>query len=479
MALYLDLTIRFLTDRYHGGDWPPSPARLFQALVAGAKAGPANASWEARHQSAMEWLEQRPNPEIFARPNLEGQKYTLFVPNNSLDKNRQNTKTSKLVQPRIMTNHALGQPDLLYRWRFEETTASREHVLALDEVASRLRALGWGVDFAAACIECIASPATPGSLVRFAPDTAGDIPLRTAQLGLLKHLDDSHRAFKNRITSKGVDPYTRPVNFGHAFYRNTAVAPGRRFIAFTLEQLDGGVFAVPWHRGQVVAAMVRHAAKEAMIQEEMDSAWVDSYICGHTDTQDLGHRLSYLPLPSIGHQHSDGGIRRVLIVEPPSPTPADRECLDLLAIKLAGVTLTDHFGAPRAILVSPENTRTVLPFYKREAAVWESVTPVCLHGFNASRRELSLTKTNRLLCQAFDAAGFPTSSIIELNFQPAPYWGGCGAAGRIGVPGHLAKWPKLHVRVRFNRRVSGPVLAGIGRHYGIGVFAAWPDGRES
>src|ERR1700678_3506039 len=86
MALNLDLTIRFLTDRYHGGDWPPSPARLFQALVAGAKAGPANASWEARHQSALEWLEQRPNPEIFARPTVEGQKYTLFVPNNSLDK---------------------------------------------------------------------------------------------------------------------------------------------------------------------------------------------------------------------------------------------------------------------------------------------------------------------------------------------------------------------------------------------------------
>lgn len=30
----LCISVTFLTGRYHGEEWPPSPARLFQALVA-------------------------------------------------------------------------------------------------------------------------------------------------------------------------------------------------------------------------------------------------------------------------------------------------------------------------------------------------------------------------------------------------------------------------------------------------------------
>lgn len=481
MSLYLDLTVRFLTDRYHGDDWPPSPARLFQALVAGAKTGPVATRWQARHESAFEWLERCSHPEIFARPSIEGQSYILFVPNNSWDnkslKQYEHTKTSKLVRPRILKDHQLGHPDLLYRWQLEDVPEIHFHVEALDELASRLRALGWGIDFAAACVNSVSDPAAPSSLERFIPDTSGDIPLPTPRPGLLRHLDDCHRAFKTRITAKGVNSNTRPSEFGQAIYRNSAAAPGRRCVAFDLKQLDDAAFAIfPWHQAQIVAAMLRHTAKEAMTEEEMDSAWIDSYICGHTETRDLGHRLSYVPLPSIGHRHADGGIRRVMIVEPPSPTPADREALDLLAIKLPGRILTDHGSTERALLSPPKNTSSVLPFYvrkpKQESTVWESVTPVCLHGFNTSRGDISLAKTNRLLCQAFETAGFSAANIASLTFQPAPYWGGCAAAGRIRVPDHLSKWPKLHVRVEFLSPIRGPVLAGIGRHYGIGLFAA-------
>lgn len=483
MPDYLDLTVRFLTDRYHGRDWPPSPARLFQALVAGAKTGPVAAHWEDRHQSALEWLERQENPEIFARASAEGRVYTLYVPNNSLDANRENTSTSKEVHPRILKDHELGQPDLLYRWCLEGTSEIRQHATSLDELASRLRALGWGIDFAAACVNSASNPTTPALLERFVLDTSGNIPLPAPRPGLLQHLDDCHRAFKDRITAKGVNPNTRPSEFGQARYRNASIAPGRRCVAFDLKQLDEDAFAIfPWHQTQIVAAWLRHAAKEAMTEEKMDSAWIGSYICGHTEAQDLGHRLSYVPLPSIGHQHADGGIRRVMIVEPPSPTSADREALDLLTIKLSGRILTDDGGTPRALLAPPENTSAVLPFYIRrlncEAAVWESVTPVCLHGFNTLRGEISLPKTNRLLCQAFETAGFAAANISSLTFQPAPYWDGCAAAGRIGVPDHLKKWPKLHVRAEFKQSVRGPVLAGLGRHYGIGLFAATIKNRE-
>jgi len=62
--------------------------------------------------------------------------------------------------------------------------------------------------------------------------------------------------------------------------------------------------------------------------------------------------------------------------------------------------------------------------------------------------------------------------IHEMAFQRAPYWSGCQAATDIRVPRHLAQWPRVHVRLKLSEPIKGPLLGGIGRHYGIGVFAA-------
>ena len=37
MALHLDLTVRLFSDRYHGREWPPSPARVFKLLLQAPK----------------------------------------------------------------------------------------------------------------------------------------------------------------------------------------------------------------------------------------------------------------------------------------------------------------------------------------------------------------------------------------------------------------------------------------------------------
>src|SRR6266852_8079352 len=111
MPHQLQLIIRFLTDHYHGTDWPPSPARLFQALVAAGKTGASGTKWTSCHQDALEWLESLGSPEIFARPHQSSKRYTLFVPNNSLDGDK-STKTSKLIAPRLLKNRSIGQPDV-------------------------------------------------------------------------------------------------------------------------------------------------------------------------------------------------------------------------------------------------------------------------------------------------------------------------------------------------------------------------------
>jgi CRISPR-associated protein Csb2 len=100
------------------------------------------------------------------------------------------------------------------------------------------------------------------------------------------------------------------------------------------------------------------------------------------------------------------------------------------------------------------------------------VTPVILHGFNATRGVVSGGKTERLLLRAFEMAGRSQEQIETMAFQAAPLWQGAEAAKGIRVPKHLDGYPRYHVEVKFRGVAEGPMLAGIGRHYGIGVFAA-------
>src|SRR6266851_4757532 len=190
MPQHLDLTIRFLTDRYHGrgDDWPPSPARLYQALVAGAKTGAAGRQWSDCHKSALEWLELLGPPEIFARAAAIGKAYTIYVPNNSLAADKTSTKTSKAVNPRIVARQILGEPDVLYRWLIKDEDIAHGNLPALDQVASQLLALGWGVDFAAAIAQITDGPAPPLDLEHFTPGARGGNLLRIPEAGFLEHL---------------------------------------------------------------------------------------------------------------------------------------------------------------------------------------------------------------------------------------------------------------------------------------------------
>jgi len=82
MTRALLASVRFHDGRYHGvGDWPPSPARLFQGLVAAAALPGLNDT----KRNALKWLETLSAPAIAAPAAYSGQNVNLFVPNNDLD----------------------------------------------------------------------------------------------------------------------------------------------------------------------------------------------------------------------------------------------------------------------------------------------------------------------------------------------------------------------------------------------------------
>ena len=89
MSSRLCFTIRYLQPCFHGrGDagrpeWPPSPLRLFQALVAAA-AGRWNERVSLnRSIAALHWFEKLPVPEIIAPDGHASRTgYRTYVPDN-------------------------------------------------------------------------------------------------------------------------------------------------------------------------------------------------------------------------------------------------------------------------------------------------------------------------------------------------------------------------------------------------------------
>ena len=72
MMRYLSMSVTFLDPLFHGrgdGDvpeWPPSPMRLFQAMLAASRVGCHNREWSDKHAAAFRWLERRKPPDIVA-----------------------------------------------------------------------------------------------------------------------------------------------------------------------------------------------------------------------------------------------------------------------------------------------------------------------------------------------------------------------------------------------------------------------------
>ena len=146
MTQHLVLTIRFHAPRYHGtADWPPAPARVFQALVAGVARGNTLPAESAR---ALAWLERLPPPIIAAPRMRTGSRVELFVPNNDADAvggdpaNIGEIRVKKVVLPRLLEE---GTP-LLYAW--ELPPSASEHAPGVVEAAESLYQLGRGIDMA-------------------------------------------------------------------------------------------------------------------------------------------------------------------------------------------------------------------------------------------------------------------------------------------------------------------------------------------
>lgn len=490
MGRWLVLSARWIAGSYHGSEWPPSPGRYFQALLAGAKLRYRGCEGSQGIDEAFGWLERQAPPVVLAPSVERGVPYSVFGPLNNWEslavawvqgktprKPPEELRSRIDFRPWYLSGIATETSSTVrYAWSLNDSDPAVETLAPrLCTLSSYLLALGWGVDLAVGCGRILSDSefsALAKGVVRYAAgrDSPGAVSLAIPTTGWTERLESNFVAWSARTTGESLTNLAGTVPSGRTVCYCREDGPLRRpHVALLLQGLDGRPASVAWQDGIVVASWLRHASGARMERERQDAAWIRSYVMGHGDGEERNHRLSYVPLPTIGHPHADGRVRRALVVEPPGASPSIAK---LLAWGLEGTRVTDNEGVVRARLLPLGPQDRVLGRYVREAASWASVTPVILHGHDRKGRRFSAAKAERLLREAFMQSGYAVGEIAELSYQPAPYWAGTGAASGCRVPGHLARWPRFHVAVRFRRPVPGPVLVGIGRHYGLGVFAA-------
>lgn len=507
----LAIRVQFLAG-YTGREWPPSPARLFKALVSSARMGWAS-SKRKKIEEALRKLEQQgwtgytKLPEISApRATLRPSRQRRFVPNNSRNwptERKLNPKKSIDLEPEPMVGWDIEPPSIVWYW-WPNFDASFVNVIR--EVSRRVVSVGKGEDFAL----LDAFPHLPQELppVRWKPAPSG-VSLEVPEAGCLAVCDDFFtRAAKNELPlpAAGVRAVT---------YASDAYGADQEIPTFVLGLWRKGK-RCSWDARllQQVIDPVRHLLCDEIQREVVDSLARCSSEVPAMETlvrrvllgqNEHGHpicesHLAILPLPSVLGPYPDGRVRRIALTDlGRGKDPNRRAIVELAHVLLHGRELRDNNKQGIGVILETEPDGQWLRAITKPSRVWSTVTPLvqpakeltskewqCLVearrnaeqqpakavAYEIYLRKRRLELLNRSVQQAIEGTGAQVKSI---EFTKSGWIAGVHVATQYRANGYLGETPKLHVRVTFDKAIAGPIAIGRGRHVGFGVL--WPEGE--
>lgn len=505
MPRALLISVRFHDGRYHGvGDWPPSPARLFQALVAGAAKG---GTIPPAERAALAWLEGQGAPEIVAPPARVGRPYNNYVPNNDLDAvggdptRIADIRAPKHIRPRLFDT---GIP-LLYLWRFDEDEAEADALVAL---ADRLYQLGRGVDMAWASAEIPSAEAAEAKLTahggtRHRPSQGREGTMLACPMdGTLKSLEERFIGMGARLAVEGKGKKAQQLFTQPPKARFTQVAydcPPTRLL-FDIRDLASDKatpeFAAQSLRGVVrLVETLRDGAAGKLAEALPDqSALIERVFIGRNATEaDKASRIRIIPLPSIGHHHAESSIRRILLEIPPDcPLPRGDIGWAFAAFiphdpktgELAGWQLVEakdrrmlgHYGIAGDWRDVFRLWRTVIPAALPERAARRRIDPrrMQAEAKDAAERIAEEGQAAKAVRAALRHAGIETP-VEHIRVQHEPF-SAKGARAETFAPGtRFAKARLWHIEIAFAEPRTGPLVIGDGRYLGLGLMAPVKD----
>lgn len=487
MGRHYALTVHLHDARYHGAEeWPPAPARVFQALVAGAARGRRVPEDAAR---ALELLQGLAPPVIAAPVARRGQLVGLFVPNNDLDavggdpERVGDVRVKKTVQPYLLE----GEPTLLYAWPLPQ--GGGEELVAL---AGGLYQLGRGVDAAWAVGELIDDQQLAARLRAHRGGVhrprAGDgarvlaVPTSSSLPSLVRRFEATLVRLRSGVQGRTLFVQPPKAHFSFVHYDGTA-----RYRLLELRRESEPARSAPWpaHGATALVEHVRDTAFDALSSAlPARRAEIERVLIGRrqdgTNEGPSAERVRFIPLPSIGHEHADQSIRRVLVCVPPGPLSED----DVLWA-LTGRSIKSVAGEARATTLAAGPADEMVERYRAAARRWRSITPLALgsamrrriepkrrrhEAKSATERQTEERAARNAVAQALRHAGVQ-ASLVGVRVQREPFDGHGTRAERFAQGTRFAKESLWHAEITLDRELRGPLVLGDGRFLGLGVMA--------
>ena len=506
MQRALLVTVRLYEGRYHGLDerhaceWPPAPARLFQALLSGAARG---ATVPAAAQAALDWLQTLPPPVIAAPRGIPGQACLNYVPNNDLDAvlpGRRfedavaRTRVGKRIRPTLFDAAA----PVLYCWSVSH--GDDGHAPALCAAADEIYQLGRGVDMAWAEAVVVDFEDAErrlsghgGIVYRPSGDGTGSHYLLCPRPGLRQSLTARFEGMRERFRTGGTarKPVLAFVQPPKPRLRRVAYGAEPHRFVFELREGDARADYAGWPLSGA-AELVQSARDKAAehlrtaVPDLGDS--VERYLIGRdAGAADKSSRVRIVPIPSVGHEHVDPSIRRLAIRVPQSCPLAP----DDVAWAFSQVAWTDDDRVIVRELHRVDDDRMVARFDRR-GQHWRSVTPLALSM--ARRRRIDPDRrteeakggTERAAEEARAVAAVHDAlrhadvrvPVARVLVQREPFDRRGARAERFAPGTRFPKETLWHAAITFTESVSGPLLLGDGRFLGLGLMRPDEQVRE-
>jgi CRISPR-associated protein Csb2 len=493
------LTGRVVATQRHEreeAEWPPHPSRLFSALVDTAfqALSPDGTGLPPEVRSALEWLEALPQPAIAASDAQRRQVTQTFVPVN--DAATPEVRVNAVPSPAnveaalaVLPDHRGKQarffptviperPVVYFIWR--EAPDVETHRPSLERIASFVTYLGHSSSLVR--VSLADDPPEPD----YVPATTGCYSLRVPARGRLRNLEGDFA--RSARPSPGLYAPYRMV-WEDATSRTPVESA---FGDIIVCQIDGP--HLPLTGGLKLTAAVREAMI-VQVEAGADDAIKDvvkSLVSGHTadglPSQDI--HVAYVPLANVGYRYSDGKVMGFGVILPRAVGrySAERRAILRAVAALECIWCVESewaAGPPSAEPAAQDRRRyswdVTIPAgdapkslqtwaYTGPSRTWATVTPVLCDRYPKDKdgeriEDIIATSVERVV--GVRPAGVEVGKISRhLGVPPSHEF------GNRRKPGLQARH-RVHVAIRFDQEVRGPIVAGAGRYAGLGLFRAW------
>lgn len=513
-------------------EWPPHPGRIFMALAAAyfeTRPDPSEeaaiAEWE-QEAKALRWLERQDAPQIFATDCDKRSVIDVYVPPNDMGPTKKTVVPTfrSNRQPRTFPTVRPHESQVYLQWSDE--SPSPEIHNALERLCAKVIRIGHSSSMVRMWVETKEAPASfnwlPQKLAKV--HSAGPVQqLRVVSEGCLDYLRDQYNGeavdrfydFTVRIQStKGKEQKQAKADFeavfGTAWKASLAAPTSRRPILSMTEtyrniaQSDKEVTPVSTVFNDQLLILDKREGPVLGLEStwqlltalrgaiEKAASPTPEWISGHQPDGSPSEKphLAMLPLAFVGHDHADGHLLGIALALPRDVPLVERG-------KLIGRLLYDATGMPKDLRLTlgklgvwtlGEEQRPAPPQALRSATwsaaseTWASISPVVLdqHPKTDPRKDRVgyHTEVTAIISASCRRIGLPDP--VEIDIDKTSWHRGAPRAkpGPDGFP-LMPQRPggpnrcQIHVWLRFDRPVIGPVLLGAGRYRGYGLCKPW------